>query len=530
MGRFFTIASTPIDIPTLTAGLADPRAGALAAFEGRVRNHNEGDNVLGLDYEVFAPLAQTEGEKILDEAIARFGVHAVHAVHRQGTLLIGDCAVWVGAIASHRDEAFKACRYVIDELKHRLPIWKKERYVDGRAEWVNCQHTGPDYGHHDHAHGDGSHRHHAHDHHAPAVSEADFYDRQTRLPEIGADGQAKLKVARVLIVGAGGLGSPASLMLAAAGVGTIGIAEFDTLEASNLHRQILYSAADIGQSKASLASRRLKDANPFVTINVHPERVDAGTAPALIAGYDLVLDCTDNFTTKYLLGDAAILYGVPVIQASIHRYEGQLLTIDRDSEGGCLRCLWPAPPPEGMIGNCAEVGVLGVVPGLFGTLQATEALKRLLGLPGTLDRHLLIFDALSLESRRIARHKDADCPLCGVNPSIRNLQKSARPPTELEIDAMELTSGALAQYRIVDVREADERAALPLPGTLHVPFSAFDPAGLPVGPEDSVLLVCASGTRSLRASDQLRALGWKNVRSIIGGARSLRGLLLQAAE
>jgi adenylyltransferase/sulfurtransferase len=516
----FEISDSPLDIPALSASLTDRTAGALASFEGWVRDHNDGRQVGGLDYEVFKPLAQSEGEKILEEARQKFGVTGIRAVHRHGMLAIGDCAVWVGAIASHRDEAFRACRYVIDEVKHRLPIWKKEHYLDGDAVWVNCQHPGAA---HDHGHD-----HHHHHHHAPHIEETEFYARQMRLPEIGAAGQAKLKAARVLIVGAGGLGSPAAIMLAAAGVGRIGIAEFDRLEASNLHRQILYSAADVGQPKADLAAARLKATNPFIDIGVHAVKADAGTLPGLFAEYDIVLDCTDNFTAKYLLADAAILFGVPVVQASIHRFEGQVLTIDPKSDGGCLRCLWPEPPPEGTIGNCAEVGVLGVVPGLFGTLQAAEALKILLGLPGALDRHLFIMDALSLETRKIARRKDAACPLCGEHPTINALTLPEIVPFEL--DAAVLTPDALAAFRIVDLREPDERADAPLPQAEQWPFSTFDPAHPPFDDSVPVLLVCGIGRRSRIAAGQLRAQGWDRVYSLIGGAPSLNASIRQAAE
>ena len=513
MADLFEISAEPIDIPELAASLTDRTAGAFASFEGWVRDHNDGRQVDALDYEVFAPLALTEGAAILEEARRKYGVTAIRAVHRQGALRIGDCAVWVGVISSHRDEAFRACRYVIDEVKHRLPIWKKEHYRDGTAEWVNCQHLGT--GHEDHAHGDG----HSHGHTKPAITEADFYARQIRLPEVGTEGQAKLKAAKVLIVGAGGLGCPAGLMLAAAGVGTIGILEFDTLEASNLHRQILYAASQVGRPKGEAAAERLSALNPFIDVWVHAAKADAETLPALFAEYDIVLDCTDNFATKYLLTDAAVLYGKPVIQASIHRFEGQLLTIDPKSPGGCLRCLWPAPPPEGLIGNCAEVGVLGVTPGLFGTLQASEALKIILGLPGVLDRHLLIMDALTFETRRIARRKDADCPICGANPTIHELQR--RETVAYELDAGDLTPEALARFRIVDLREAHELAEHPLPQAQHAPFSTFNPADPGFDSSRPVLLVCASGRRSTNAAQQLRAEGWNDVFSLIGGAKAL---------
>jgi molybdopterin/thiamine biosynthesis adenylyltransferase/molybdopterin synthase catalytic subunit/rhodanese-related sulfurtransferase len=522
MADRFEISTDALDIPALSASLTDETAGAFTSFEGWVRDHNDGRQVDGLDYEVFAPLALTEGAAILEEARRKFNVNAIRAVHRHGMLRIGDCAVWVGVVSAHRDEAFRACRYVIDEVKHRLPIWKKEHYSDGAAEWVNCQHPGA--AHTDHSHGDG----HSHGHGAPAFAEADFYARQIRLPEVGTEGQAKLKAAKVLIVGAGGLGSPAGLMLAAAGVGTIGILEFDTLEASNLHRQVLYAASEVGELKATAAARRLKALNPFITVNIHAARADAATLPGLFGEYDIVLDCTDNFGAKYLLADAAILYRKPVVQASIHRFEGQLLTIDPRSPGGCLRCLWPEPPPEGLIGNCAEVGVLGVTPGLFGTLQASEALKIILGLPGVLDRHLLIMDALSLETRHIARRKDADCPLCGAHPTIQASQ--TRENAAHELDAADLTPEALARFRIVDLRETEELSQHPLPQAHHAPFSTFDAANPSFDGSKPVLLVCASGGRSMAATQQLRARGWTDVFSLIGGAKTLSNLFHQAAE
>jgi adenylyltransferase/sulfurtransferase len=505
----FEISASPLDVPALASSLADHAAGALASFEGRVRDHNDGRRVEGLDYEVFESLALSEGDRILAEAREKFGVAGIRAVHRHGKLALGDCAVWVGVVSAHRDEAFRACRYVIDEIKHRLPIWKKEHYRDGVAEWVNCRHGGPG---HDHAQGDA----------AAPLDEAALYARQMRLPEIGPAGQARLKAARVLIVGAGGLGAPASLMLAAAGVGAIGIAEFDVLEASNLHRQILYAAADVGRPKADLAAARLKSLNPFIDIRVHPGRIDAATLPGLFAAYDIVLDCTDNFRAKYLLADAAILFGKPLIQASIHRFEGQMLTIDSASDGGCLRCLWPAPPPDGMVGNCAEVGVLGVVPGLFGTMQAAEALKHILGLPGRLDRHLLIMDALTFETRRIARERDQACPLCGAAPTILALHDPQTAQHQLGPDA--LSPPALANYHVVDLREDDERARLPLRDAQAVPFSTFDPANPPFDGAKPVLLVCARGGRSNTAAEQLRAQGWNDVFSLVGGVASLLGL------
>jgi sulfur-carrier protein adenylyltransferase/sulfurtransferase len=509
----FTLAPATFDLALLEAALRDRRAGAYATFEGWVRDHNDGRKVDRLDYEAFAPLAVTEAERILDEAQAKFAIHAVRAVHRVGTLQLGDRAVWIGVVASHRDEAFRACRYIIDEMKARLPIWKKEHYTNGDAIWVNCQHAAP-----------------SSFVRPPRLEEAQLYARQIRLAEIGEEGQAKLKAARVLVVGMGGLGSAAAPALAAAGVGTIGLVEHDTLDASNLHRQLIYDAADIGKPKAQLAASRLTALNPFVSVRVHSDRLGPANCAAILDGYDLVLDCTDNFATKYLLNDAAHLLGVPVVQASIYQYEGQLQTIDAASGGGCLRCVHPAPPPAGAVGNCAEVGVLGVVPQLFGALQATEALKRILGLPGQLDTSVLLFDLGTLETQRLARPRRAGCALCGTAPSITTLgdiQEAAAPASEIEIDLAAVDVHTLASVRWIDLREPAERTGTVPPGTLSRPFGAFDADAPGFEPGPRTFLFCAAGRRSMRAAQKLRARGWRDVWSVRGGAEAVRAALTE---
>ena len=314
-----------------------------------MRDHNDGHAVTALEYEVFRELAVAEGQAVIDDAMKRFGILDAAAVHREGRLEVGGCAVWVGVTASHRAEAFAACRYIIDEIKHRLPVWKKEHYIGLDPQWVNCQH-------HHHANGP-----HDQDNHKtrPSITARDYYARQTRLPEIGVTGQEKLAAAKILVAGVGGLGSAAAVALAGAGVGTVGLADNDALDASNLHRQLIYSAGDIGRKKAGLAAARLRALNPLVDVQVHQYRVTADNVAALFGDYDIVLDCTDNFPSKYLMNDAAILCGRPVVQASIYRFEGQLMTVDGADDAGCLRCLFPRPPAAGMIGDCADTGVLG---------------------------------------------------------------------------------------------------------------------------------------------------------------------------
>ena len=492
----FLVSADKLDRTALAAAMQDDSAGAFVCFEGWVRDNNEGHAVTALEYEVFRDLAVTEGGKIIGEAIGTFGLTDARAVHREGPLEIGDCAIWIGVTARHRGAAFDACRYIIDEIKHRLPVWKKEHYEGLDPQWVNCQH---------------------HHHHAPQpdIAAEEYYARQMRLPEIGAQGQARLRDARVLIVGVGGLGSAATVALAGAGIGTIGLADHDTLAVSNLHRQMIYDAADAGKPKAGLAAARLRALNPLIALEVHAEKVTADNVRDLFAPYDLVLDCTDNFTAKYLLNDAAILYGRPVIQASIYRFEGQLLTIDPSKDDGCLRCLFPEPPAPGMVGDCAEVGVLGTVPMLFGTLQANEAIKHLLGLETSAD--LTTFDLLSLTSQRIARRRRADCALCGAHPSITG----PSPAIDVVVRPQDTLADLRDRYVFVDVREDWEVAARPVEDALHMPMSAFDTACLRDAGDKPLLLICAKGVRSLAAAEYLRREGWGRAYNLAGGMDSL---------
>jgi molybdopterin/thiamine biosynthesis adenylyltransferase/molybdopterin synthase catalytic subunit len=410
----FSFSTEPLDTASLQVALRDPACGGFAAFEGWVRDHNEGHAVTRLEYEAFAELAEKEGARIVAEAVRRFGVARAACVHRVGSLALGEVAVWVGVSAAHRDEAFRACRFIIDEVKHRVPIWKKEHYVNGDSGWVNCERCAA-AGAHDHD----DHRHdHGHDHHdaghprqakhaTPGV--IPDYSRQMALREVGAAGQDKLRRTSVLVVGAGGLGVPVMQYLAGAGVGRLGVVDADRLEPSNLHRQTWYELADCGEFKATLAARRIAGLNPDVRVDPHVLRLDAGNADAIAAGYDLILDCTDNFATKFLLNDLALRLRRPVFFASVYQYEGQLQLVRGDDDSACLRCVWPNATRDGIVGNCSEAGVLGPVPGVFGSLQALEALKFLLGLEGLGPNEMLIFDLVTLSAQRLRARRAPDC-------------------------------------------------------------------------------------------------------------------------
>src|SRR5437667_5410143 len=251
-------------------------------------------------------------------------------------------------------------------------------------------------------------------------SECARYSRHIIMPEVGPEGQRKLKASSVLIVGAGGLGTPAATYLAAAGVGRLGIVDFDTIERSNLHRQILYSEQDIGKSKAEVARERLLQVNPNVRIELHKVRLDSSNALKILKEYDVILDGTDNFPTRYLVNDACVLLGKPNVYASIYRFEGQA-SVFYAKQGPCYRCLYSEPPPPGLVPSCAEGGVLGVLPGIMGSIQAAEAIDLILGRGRPLIGRLLLFNALDMKFEELKLRKDPDCPVCGPNPKIKEL-------------------------------------------------------------------------------------------------------------
>jgi adenylyltransferase/sulfurtransferase len=484
----FEFSPGPIAPAALAGPLADPGAGGFAAFEGRVRDRNEGRQVLALDYEAFEALATAEGARLVQAATLRHGATAARCVHRLGRLAVGDVAVWVGVSAPHRAEAFAACREIIDAVKHRLPIWKKEHYADGDSGWVNCEHA----------------------HAAPVFD----YSRQLALPEVGRPGQARLAAARVLVVGAGGLGCAVLASLAGAGVGRLTIVDHDSVDASNLHRQPLYGLADVGRPKADAAALRLAGYNPDVGLEPVPRRFDAVLAAELVPRADVVVDCTDNFAAKFLVNDAAMRARVPAVLASVYQYEGQLQVVRADRDGSCLRCQWPEPVRDGLVGNCAQAGVLGPVPALLGQMQAMEVLKLLLGLPGALEDEVLLVDLLSLSVRRLAAPR---------NPSCRERCERVGPGRATAAEDVDVTlplaAAAAAGYRIVDIREPMECEFEPMPvhGHESVPLGRLLDGGLEVDGDRPCLLVCAHGVRSRAAAEFLRARGHGNVWSLRGG-------------
>lgn len=352
------------------------------------------------------------------------------------------------------------------------------------------------------------------------------YSRHLLLPEVGVEGQRKLKAARVLMIGAGGLGSPIALYLAAAGIGTLGIVEFDAVDLTNLQRQVLHGTSQVGRPKLDSAADRLQDLNPTVRVERHPVRLSSLNALEILGGYGIVIDGSDNFPTRYLVNDACVLLGKPLVYGSIFRFEGQVSVFDA-TRGPCYRCLYSEPPPPGLVPSCAEGGVLGVLPGIIGSLQALEAIKLILGAGDSLVGRLLLFDALKLRFRELQLRKDPDCPLCGPRPSITGLIDyeafcgigASATPAGVEISVAELhaTLEAGRPVEILDVREPHEFEIVSLPGSTLIPLGELPSRLTQLDSRAELVVLCHHGARSLQAVELLRGAGFSHVRSLAGG-------------
>jgi molybdopterin/thiamine biosynthesis adenylyltransferase/rhodanese-related sulfurtransferase/molybdopterin converting factor small subunit len=358
------------------------------------------------------------------------------------------------------------------------------------------------------------------------------YSRHLIMPEVGMEGQKKLKAARVLCIGAGGLGSPATLYLAAAGVGTIGLVDFDVVDFSNLQRQILHSTQDVGRSKLESAKERLTALNPGVKIELHETALSSANAMEILAGYDVVVDGTDNFPTRYLVNDACVMLGKPNVYGSIFRFEGQA-SIFAANDGPCYRCLYPEPPPPGLVPSCAEGGVLGVLPGIIGTIQATEAIKLIIGSGQPLIGRLLVFDALRMQFREMKLRRDPACPVCGDDPTIRELidyeafcgvAPHAEPATPLEI---EITPAELKErldrgddVLILDVREPVEYGINRIEGSKLIPLAELPRRVHELDSAREIIVHCKMGPRALRAIEFLQSAGFRRVKNLRGGITS----------
>ena len=358
------------------------------------------------------------------------------------------------------------------------------------------------------------------------------YSRHLTLPEVGVEGQQRLKAARVLCIGAGGLGSPAAMYLAAAGVGTLGLVDDDRVDVSNLQRQIIHGTPDVGRSKLASAADRLREINPHTSIEAHPVRFEVHNALDLVSAYDVIVDGTDNFPTRYLVNDACVLAGRPNAYGSIARFEGQA-SMFATRHGPCYRCLHPGPPPAGLIPSCAEGGVLGVLPGIIGTIQATEAVKWILGIGEPLVGRFLVYDALRMQFRVIGLPRDPDCPVCGAHPTIRELRAydeidrcapATTQRTSMTSPAGDITVTELKARMdrgdaplIVDVREPAEFEICRIPGAVLIPLSQLPSRLREFDPAQEIVLQCKVGGRSASATAYLRRAGFAHARNLTGG-------------
>lgn len=354
------------------------------------------------------------------------------------------------------------------------------------------------------------------------------YSRHLILPEFGMAGQHKLKEGSVLLIGAGGLGSPLALYLAAAGVGHLGIVDFDVVDESNLQRQIAHGTSTIGVAKAESAKQRLADLNPNVEVTTYEVQVSSANALDLLRPYDVVIDGTDNFPTRYLTNDACVLLGKPNIYGSIFRFEGQATVFYPKAGGPCYRCLFPEPPPPGLVPSCAEGGVLGVLPGVIGTIQATEAIKVLTGIGEPLVGRLLLYDALNMEFRQLKLRRDPGCPVCGEHPTITELIDYeafcgivAEPVGDTAFEITPLEVAALleqpAKPFLLDVREANEWEIGHLPGATRISVNDLPSRLHELDSAVDMVVYCRSGARSGRAVDLLRQAGFRKLKNMVGG-------------
>jgi molybdopterin/thiamine biosynthesis adenylyltransferase/rhodanese-related sulfurtransferase len=363
------------------------------------------------------------------------------------------------------------------------------------------------------------------------------YSRHLILPEVGMEGQLKLKNAKVLMVGAGGLGAPLGLYLAASGVGRVGIVDFDVVDYTNLQRQVIHGTKDVGRKKLDSAADSMLDINPYMTVDKFDTAITSENALDIIKDYDMVVDGTDNFPTRYLINDACVLLKKPNVYGSIFRFEGQA-TIFAYPGGPCYRCLYPEPPPPGLVPSCAEGGVLGILPGTIGLIQATEAVKLILGIGEPLIGRLLLYDALAMRFRELKLRRNTECPVCGDNPTIHELidyhqfcgvpnpaevapvaEQQAGYMSDTEIDAVALKARLDRgdKFQFIDVREPNEYQIASIPGAKLIPLGDVPKRVGELDPNTEVIVHCKMGGRSAKAAEFLRQSGFKNVKNMLGG-------------
>lgn len=358
------------------------------------------------------------------------------------------------------------------------------------------------------------------------IDELRRYDRHLIMPEVGMEGQLKLKNASIALIGTGGLGSPAALYLAAAGIGRIGLVDFDVVDTSNLQRQIIHGTKDVGRKKLESARDSMHDINPHQQIDLYEEALTSENAMRVFTDYDIIVDGTDNFPTRYLVNDACVLSGKPNVYGSIFRFDGQA-TVFATENGPCYRCLYPEPPPPGLVPSCAEGGVLGILPGVIGVIQATETIKLILGIGEPLIGRLMLYDALAMRFRELKIRKSPDCPICGPNRTIHELidyyqfcgvpQHPVSNPNEIEPKEVKAKLDRGDKFVLVDVREPHEVQIASIPSAILIPLGEMPKRLGELDPEAEIVVHCKGGVRSAKAQGIMREAGFKNVLNMKGG-------------
>ncbi len=359
-------------------------------------------------------------------------------------------------------------------------------------------------------------------------AEVERYSRQLVLPEFGPGGQKKLKASSVVVVGAGGLGIPASVYLAAAGVGKIGIVDDDVVEKSNLHRQTIYTEAHVGIAKVVVAKERLRQVNPHVSVTPYEVKLDSSNAMGILEGYDIVVDCTDNFPARYLINDACVLLGKPDVYASIFRFDGQT-SVFHAREGPCYRCLFPEPPPPDTVQDCAVAGVLGVLPGIMGSIQAAQTINMLIGNGQSLVGRLLLFNGMDMSFSELRIGKNPTCPVCGANPTVTKLidyedfcgtRTAPKQVEEIKPKMLKRLLDAKSNLVLLDVREPFEHDLCHLKGSKLIPLGELERRVGELDPTDEIVVYCHVGERSARAVDLLNSRGFRKAKNLAGGIRA----------
>ncbi len=466
------------DRPIIVQPLSVASAGGFVLFDGRVRNRAGGREVIQLEYVAYPDLAFLEGQKLCQDAIDRFGLCAAEIVHRTGTLDIGETAVMVQVAAPHRREAFAGCEWIIDQLKVRVPIWKREVYSDGDSGWVGADAPPSQVG-----------------------FDEEFFRRQLVMKAIGAQGQRMLAETSVLLIGVGGLGSGCLPALIGAGIGRVGLVDQDVVEVNNLHRQTIFHADDSGRSKVERAAAFAAKLRPTAVIDTYDLKLVAENVDRLVSNYDWVLDGTDSLEVKFLLNAACKRHSRYFVTASVHTFEGQLMTVAPD--GPCLNCLFPEPPSSGCVGTCSDNGVLGVLPGVFGMLQANEVLKGVLGYGQPLVNETFLLDLQTNEAITLHRKRRRDCLGCqGIVVS-----------SDLELTYDEACA-RWSEFVLVDIR--DDR-------TVHLPVDHIcrtEDEIVADAPNGVIVLSCVRGMRSQKVAMKMRSRGHMQVFSLKHGASS----------